>query len=72
MTLTDVSMALIEMRKCKPHTIKHLFGSNGPTKEQLQTYNDRVKNWNREYRKLTQLHKKLLSISNEAFRKAKS
>jgi len=70
MTLTEVSQKLSEMRKCKPRTIKQMFGSNGPTTEQLQTYNDRVKNWNREYRKLTQLHKKLLVISNEAFRKA--
>lgn len=71
MTLNEISHKLADMRTYKPRNIKRLFGTNGPTAEQLAIYNNRVRDWNNEYRKLSKLHKDLLAISNENFRKSR-
>lgn len=56
-----------QMRSSKPRSLAQTFGSRGPTPEQRDAYNARVKEWNRNYRKLAKQQKQALADDNAAF-----
>lgn len=61
MTYSDVVMELAELRKTKLRSLAHTFGRNGPSDEDLVWYKERMKAYNKEYRRLQKLLKELKS-----------
>lgn len=57
LTYSEIVMLMAEQRRKKPRSIELKFGRNGPTEKELEEYNLEVKNYNRDYRKLTKLLK---------------
>lgn len=66
-TLREWSDRLTVLRLKKPRPLAKLYGSNGPTPEQLTTWNTEVREWNKAYRFAAKRHAVLLKESNEAF-----
>lgn len=66
-TLEEVSRALTELNKHKPRPINKLYGTRGPTPEQLIDWTERSRAWNRERVRLSKLHKTLLARSNAVY-----
>lgn len=52
---------MAEHRKTQPRPIKKLYGTKGPSPEQLADYKAYAKRWNSEYRRLGKLQKEALA-----------
>lgn len=63
---SDWAMVMSELRKSKPRPIAKLYGSKGPTTEQLSEHRAREKAWNSQYRKASVMQKKTLAEENTA------
>jgi hypothetical protein len=66
-TLEEVSRAVTELDKHKPRPINKLYGTRGPTPEQLVSWTEKNRAWNRERARLSKLHKTLLARSNAVY-----
>jgi hypothetical protein len=50
---------MADLREIKPLSLARTFGSNGPTPTQRANYDQRVRDWNRQYRALNKQQKDL-------------
>jgi len=70
-TAREWSNEMTRLRDIKPRPIEKLYGTNGPTTEQLEKWKSDMREWNKLYGRVSRNQKVALQLSNEAFRKWK-
>lgn len=66
----DLAREMSDLQAVKPRPIKKLYGSKGPTPDQLKTWEQEMREWNRKYRAASNQQKLALDRDNAAFRAA--
>ena len=66
---TSLVRQLTALRDRKPRSLQQTFGSRGPTTEQRAAYDAKVRDYNRQYRKLSKEANAAVETSNAAFRR---
>lgn len=55
----------------KPRPLKKLYGTNGPTPEQLDAWNAAQRTWSSEYRKVCREVARLLPLANAEYHESR-
>ena len=64
---SDWVQIMSDLRDVKPRPLAKMFGTRGPTPEQLEAYTAKVREWNARYRYASKMQKAALVRDNAAF-----
>lgn len=69
MTSSEWCNEMQRLRDVKPRPITKLYGKRGPTPEQLESWTQQMREWNRAYRKASKMQKETLDAENAEWRR---
>ena len=67
LSAADLAGQMADMRSRKPRPLSKLYGEKGPTPEQAAEHARQMREWNREYSRLSKAQKAALERDNAAF-----